>query len=119
MGVDSPDVRLVIHLGTPSDLESYVQQVGRAGRDGIQSYAVLLYSSKLLQHSSASIIKYAQNTSLCRRDMLFTDFDMYIHSQLNTGCKCCDVCLHSCTCEHCHDSLLQTYDFLCTMFNLE
>ena len=47
MRVDCPDVQLIIHLGPPSDLESYVQEVGRGGRDGSDSYAVLLHSTKL------------------------------------------------------------------------
>jgi superfamily II DNA helicase RecQ len=42
MGIDCPDVQLVIHLGPPSDLEVYVQEVGRAGRNGTPSYAILL-----------------------------------------------------------------------------
>jgi len=46
MGVDHPDVRLVVHAEAPGTLETYYQQAGRAGRDGLPARCVLLYSTK-------------------------------------------------------------------------
>ena len=44
MGTDKPDVRLVLHMECPDSIEAYFQEAGRAGRDGLKAYAVMLYN---------------------------------------------------------------------------
>jgi ATP-dependent DNA helicase RecQ len=50
MGIDKPDVRVVVHYDVPDCLENYYQEAGRAGRDGKRAYAVLLYNDKEIQN---------------------------------------------------------------------
>jgi ATP-dependent DNA helicase RecQ len=57
MGIDKPDVRVVVHIGAPDSLEDYYQEAGRAGRDGKKSYAVLLYTHGELMELEKSVDK--------------------------------------------------------------
>ena len=66
LGIDCPDVRQVIHLGIPDDIELYIQESGRAGRDGNPALALML-KTKGPSHVNKSMIKYGENIDMCRR----------------------------------------------------
>lgn len=101
MGVDIPNIRRIIHWGLASSLEDYVQETGRAGRDGSASEAIL-YQGRGLRHASQQIKNYALNRTICRRKFLFRNFLMYSEKDIKVvGCKCCDICFRVCTCLNC------------------
>lgn len=106
MGVDTPDIRHVIHWGPPEDIEQYVQSTGRAGRDGLTSYATLLYGDGLSRYiSDAKMKQYSLNQGECRRQLLFSGFDSYKGPETkNKGCTCCDICRSTCDCGVCSET---------------
>lgn len=65
MGIDKPDVRLVIHIGIPNSLEAYFQEAGRVGRDGKESYAVAL-----IGHSDVAGLEEKLNHEFPSRDRI-------------------------------------------------
>lgn len=91
MGIDCPDVRRIIHWGTPDSIEQYVQEIGRAGRDGMKSEAILMH--RRCHEVSPEMLAYAQNTCTCRRTLLFSSFLFYeLADNVNENESCCDIC---------------------------
>ena len=77
MGLDAPNVRQVIHWGPSDSVESYLQESGRAGRDGDSSTAILYYDKKDVSTTSSisdTMKVYCGNTGYCRRKLLLKEF---------------------------------------------
>ncbi len=98
MGVDIPDIRTVVHYGPSSDVDDYLQEAGRAGRDGCPSNAILYnFPGCTLGHVSPAMKKYTVNEDTCRRSLLLQSFagnhEVNVHHH-----TCCDICMHTCLC---------------------
>lgn len=103
MGIDCKDVRVVIHYGPSRNLETYLQESGRAGRNSSTQLckSVILYSSLMMKYCNEDIKVYVRDSSRCRRQMLLEHFDVDV-SQLPATTHahdCCDVCQKDCKCE--------------------
>ena len=99
MGVDCKGLRLVIHFGPPTDIDNYCQETGRAGRDGAQSYAVLIMYPRSVNSKrvSAEMKDYCSNTAKCRQELLYQHFSGRYTKVLPMH-NCCDICCKKCDC---------------------
>ena len=102
MGVDKADIRTVIHRDCAPSVEAYLQESGRAGRDGGQSKAILLWGpeddaalgragSKADKNRILSLFRYARDTERCRRHSLLALLDYESGGEVPEK-NCCDVC---------------------------
>ena len=96
MGVDCKGVHRVIHYGPAKNVETYIQETGRAGRDGAQSVVYLLYHGILLAHVEGHMKQYVK-TRECRREELLKHFYSTTW-QHEVPHFCCDNCAAECEC---------------------
>ena len=102
MGIDCSDVRRVMHYGAPDDTSSYIQETGRCGRDGLFCHATIILVKRSMPKTVEHEMKvYINNTSTCRRDILFNEMEGYKHTDTQLKCLCCDICSKTCTCNNC------------------
>ena len=107
MGINKPNVRFVIHYDMAKSLEEYYQEIGRAGRDGLESHALLLYSPADIhkirfffneaadpeksEHLLQGMINYAKSRT-CRRRALLSYFGEDFSDTTTEPDECCDIC---------------------------
>lgn len=101
-------VKGVINYGPPKDMDSFVQQFGRAGRDGGQATALLLYNAKQCRNIDSDMKEYISNISECRRDKLLSFYNATSSPNISKH-ACCDICAKTCSCDNICPNVLHSY----------
>lgn len=96
MGVNFSNITTVVNYGPPKDMDSFIQQFGRAGRDGTQATALLLYNPRQCRNLDPEMTEYINNTSTCRRKILLSFYNANCPSIVRHAC--CDICAVNCPC---------------------
>ena len=86
MGIDKPDVRIVLHLDLPDSLEAYFQEAGRAGRDGMKAYAVLLFCARDKITLKQRVSDTFPEKSYIRK--IYEDINFYYQMAMGDGRGC-------------------------------
>jgi superfamily II DNA helicase RecQ len=92
MGFDAPYVTRIIHITPPATVESYLQEIWRAGRTGLLSRAILYYNNSAIanneKHIQHEMKTYCQSQQICLRQQIL----QYLGFSKVTQEKCCSVC---------------------------
>ena len=109
MGLDAPSVRKVIHFKSPTSIEKYLQETGRAGRDGMPAEALLYYNNSDLRSNrpgqQSAMVNYCRATDQCLRLLLMRYLGFNVPER-RLLCQCCQFCEESCHCESCSATLI-------------
>ena len=98
MGIDAKGVHTIIHLGVPCDVDDYVQESGRCGRDGRQSVSILIKYPGMYAgtQTSARMKAFAANSTECRRKLILREFEPGEAFDIPAH-LCCDICAGKCS----------------------
>lgn len=83
MGIDKPDVRSVVHMQLPDSIESYYQETGRAGRDGVDSTAYFIYNRNDIEHAYNQFVKSQPTADYLK--LIYRKLSNYLRIALGEG----------------------------------
>lgn len=111
MGVNLPNIKRVVMFGVPESMESYLQPVGRGGRDGSEVLSIMFYHAYHLCHCDPTMRAFVKNKVNCRRGEILQFFNEKIEKPSILH-KCCDVCSKQCNCGVCPEEMFQISSYL-------